>query len=319
MDELLPKISNCFDFLCVHKGLLEDKYRLKSYQSAIRKVVKTEDIVIDIGTGTGILSFLAVKAGAKHVYAIEKSNISKLAKQIAIKNRLNHLITFIKGDSRKINIPKIKADVLISELVGHYALDENLLSIIIDARKRFLKKQGKIIPCGIKLYISPVECTEIHRETNFWKKDILGLKYTPALELVLNNIYTEIPHNFRYLATPKMIHSINLYKIVTQKFTSTPQFSIHKQGIFHGFIGWFELILASRIKLITGPTIKDTHWERVFFPISKSFKVKSGDKINLNFSFDTDHDKIFITWRGNIYRRQTKVMKFSQSTRKIYL
>lgn len=319
MEELLPKISNCFDFLCVHRGLLEDQYRLKAYQSAIKKVVKKGDIVIDIGTGTGILAFLAVKAGAKRVYAIEKSNIIKLAKQIAIENQIDSRITFIKGDSRRIKIPKIKADVLITELVGHYALDENLLDIVIDGRQRFLKKEGKVIPNAIKLYMSPINCSEICRDVNFWKRNILGFNYESVLKLALNNIYTEIPNNLHYLALPKMVHNVNLHKVIGQKVEIAVKFHIRKTGFFHGFIGWFELLLAPGVNLLTHPDMNESHWEPVFFPVPISCKVKPKDKIELNLLFETVKDKIFMSWWGGVWRNAKEIVTFSQSTRKIYL
>lgn len=319
MEELFPKISNCFDFLCVHRGLLEDKYRLNAYQSAIKKIVKKGDIVIDIGTGTGILAFIAVKAGAKHVYAMEKSNIIKLAEKIAERNQISSRITFIKGDSRKITIPKIKADVLISELVGHYALDENILRIIIDARKRFLKQGGQIIPNRIRLYVCPAECEEFHQEVSFWKKKVFGFNYAPALEFELNNIFTEVPGNFQYLSSPKELHCIDLFNVTTEKFKSTVQFRILKRGFLHGFVGWFGLVLAPGVELVTGPGMKKTHWERVIFPVCELCKVEPRDKIKFDFSFKTRRDKILLNWWGSVLRDRTKIMTFSQSTRKVYL
>lgn len=319
MEELLPKISNCFDFLCVHRELLEDKYRLNAYKSAIKKIVRKGDIVVDIGTGTGILTFMAVEAGAKRVYAMEKSNIIKLAEKIARRNQISSHITFIKGDSRRIMTPKIKADVLISEVLGHYALDENILPIVIDARKRFLKQGGQIIPNRIRLYICPIEYKEFHHGRSFWKKKIFGFDYAPALEFELNNIFAEVPNNIRYLASPQMLHCINLLNVTTEEFKSDVQFRILKRGFFHGFVGWFELLLAPGIELVTGPGLKKTHWERVFFPVSKPCKVEPSNKITFNFSFETIKDKILVNWRGIVLRKRKKIMTFSQTTKKVYL
>lgn len=50
-----------------------------------------DKLVLDVGCGTGILSMFAVKAGAKHVVAVDQSNIIYQAMDIA---RLGHTEAF---------------------------------------------------------------------------------------------------------------------------------------------------------------------------------------------------------------------------------
>ena len=47
-----------------------------------------DKLVLDIGSGTGILSIFAAKAGAKHVYSVDYANISDFAEKIIEKNNL---------------------------------------------------------------------------------------------------------------------------------------------------------------------------------------------------------------------------------------
>ena len=85
-----------------HGILLRDKVRMNAYAEAIKKAVKRDDVVIDIGCGSGILSFLAIKAGAKHVHAIEvEPNTLELARHLAKRNGLEKKITFHKGEIQK--------------------------------------------------------------------------------------------------------------------------------------------------------------------------------------------------------------------------
>ena len=60
---------------------------MNAYEEAINLLPK-DKIILDIGSGTGVLSMFAAKAGAKHVYAIEYSDIAKDAIQAVKDNGL---------------------------------------------------------------------------------------------------------------------------------------------------------------------------------------------------------------------------------------
>src|SRR6185503_9679007 len=66
-----------------HRAMLADRVRVDAYASAIRAVVKPGDLVLDLGTGTGILAFLACEAGARHVFAIDKTHKADMASLLA--------------------------------------------------------------------------------------------------------------------------------------------------------------------------------------------------------------------------------------------
>src|SRR5437016_14582775 len=145
--ELVPKVQNIFEFLSVHKEMIYDDVRTSAYSEAIASVVQPGDVVLDLGTGTGLLAFLAIRAGASKVFAIEKTSIIEVARANARKMGIDHKIEFISADSRVVNLSE-KWDVIVSEVIGHLVVEENMLDSIIDARHRFLKPGGKLVPCS---------------------------------------------------------------------------------------------------------------------------------------------------------------------------
>ena len=58
-----------------HELLLADTVRMNAYRDGIRRNVKPGDVVVDLGTGTGILAMLAAQQRAKVVHAIELSDM----------------------------------------------------------------------------------------------------------------------------------------------------------------------------------------------------------------------------------------------------
>lgn len=71
-------------------------------------------IVLDVNCGIGILSLFAARAGAKHVYAIDSSNIVQLTRAIVHENNYSGLITVIQGNVDQICLPVDQVDIIVS-------------------------------------------------------------------------------------------------------------------------------------------------------------------------------------------------------------
>ncbi|MDP2600584.1 MAG: 50S ribosomal protein L11 methyltransferase, partial [Deltaproteobacteria bacterium] len=140
-----------------HAEMVFDLERSLPLIRAIEKTVRPGDVVVDLGCGLGVLSFAAVNAGAKRVYAIDVDSgaldfAQWQAKQLGMEKR----ICFFNDHSYHVDLSE-KADLLIQETIGRLAFDENFLPTLIDAKKRFLKPSGKIIPAKVALVGAPVD------------------------------------------------------------------------------------------------------------------------------------------------------------------
>lgn len=89
----------------MHFRMLSDQVRMQAFERAISETVKPGDIVCDVGTGSGILAMLACRAGAKKVYAIDRSPFIKTAAQLCDANGFGDRVTFLKTDARAVNLP----------------------------------------------------------------------------------------------------------------------------------------------------------------------------------------------------------------------
>jgi len=143
----------------VHAAMLNDRARTAAFIHAIEARVHPGDTVVDIGTGTGILAMAAARAGAGHVFAVEASSMAECASQVFAANGLAGRITLIRGRSTEVSLPR-KADVVVTEMIGHHPLGEGLLEIVGDALSRLAKPGARVIPHGLTLLGIPVEVPE---------------------------------------------------------------------------------------------------------------------------------------------------------------
>lgn len=142
-----------------HRSMLADRERTRRLEQAIRETVKAGDVVLDLGCGSGILSCFACRAGARRVYAIEAAPVMVLAQQVCRANGVADRVVFTNAMSIQAALAE-PVDVLVTETIGNIGLDEGILGWVLDARSRFLKPGGIVIPHALELLVSPVELPE---------------------------------------------------------------------------------------------------------------------------------------------------------------
>jgi precorrin-6B methylase 2 len=138
-----------------HARMLHDTRRTGDYLAAIAAAVRLGDVVLDIGTGSGVLAVAAARAGARRVYAVEASDIAEAAARVFAANDVQDRVTLVPGWSRTIDLPE-PADVLVAEIIGNEPFEEEILETTLDARLRLLKPGARLIPHALTLLARPL-------------------------------------------------------------------------------------------------------------------------------------------------------------------
>jgi protein arginine N-methyltransferase 1 len=129
--------------------MLKDSVRTVTYKNAIHhnKHLFRDKVVLDLGCGTGILSMFAANAGARMVIGImDFSTNVKQAKEIVKDNKLDHVITIIRGKVEEVELPVPKVDIIISEWMGYCLYYESMLDTVLFARDKWLAVGGLVFP-----------------------------------------------------------------------------------------------------------------------------------------------------------------------------
>jgi protein arginine N-methyltransferase 1 len=293
--------------------MVGDSIRALAFQKAIHEIVKPGDVVVDVGTGTGLLAFFACQAGAARVYAIEKGEIVESAKEIAAANGYQERVIFLQGDAEAITLPE-PVDVVVGELIGVVAFEENLLRLYEIVCQRSLKPGGHLIPQSITISFAPWEAPALHEEIDFWREPRYGLTLSPLRPLAMNHYYITILDGKGSLASPQPLWELPLPSPQHEPMLSSASFEIERAGLLHGFAGWFEADLSPSVRLSTSPWDPPTHWQHAFFPLETPLPVQPGDSVALTVSAAWAGEDVLWGWEGKVKRGNLKVGEFSAHT-----
>ena len=271
-----------FDF---HDSMLADTQRTESFLKAIMATVKPGDIVLDIGSGTGVLSMFAAMAGARTVYAIEREPIIGLAREIADANGLSDRIEFIEASSDEVDLPE-RADVVVSETIGSVGLDEGIMVWAADARRRLAKPDAKFIPNQVDVRAALVDVPRDFEPVNRWSHRLLTLDFSALRRIALNNVmWAEIsPAAVMSEASTYIRGTVGSDALEMDLADAV----IRKDGMIHGLAVWFTADLAPGITISNAPPNGVPSWDQGLLPVNDAFSVTRGDvvPVELRASYD---------------------------------
>lgn len=283
-----------------HRTLVADRIRNAAFHEALgRVIVKGQTTVADVGAGTGFLGFLAAKLGAKRVDMYEQAEVAAVARKLI---RLNKLSTcrIAQIHSTDVAEPE-RVDVVVSETLGNYPFEENILETLHDAQERFLKPGGIVIPRAIEQFVCPVTAERYYRDLAAWDDVGFGLDFGPAKAMSLNNIYVRLFEPGDLLGNAEAAQRWDQLSFADRnKTTRAGEASWHiKQGrTVYGLALWWSAELVEGVSLATGPRDPRTHWEQLYLPALTPIKVAPGQTLSVRLRSTTSYESgTNVTWR----------------------
>jgi precorrin-6B methylase 2 len=289
--------------------MLRDAIRMEAYASALRRAVKADSVVMDLGCGPGVFALLACKLGARRVYAVEPENIVGLAREAATANGFSDRIEFFEKLSTQITLPE-PATIIISDLRGVLPLFEQNISSIIDARERLLAPGGALIPERDVLWASVVEAPEQYGEIVGPWGNQFDLDLAVGRRLVTNTWRKSRIKPEQLLTDPVCWTTLDYYKVNSAHVRAEISWQAARKGTAHGITVWFDSELAEGIRFSNHPAAPETIYGIGFFPFPDPVEVSEGDRITAQLAADLVND-------GYVWRWDTEVpgkASFKQST-----
>lgn len=300
--------------LRAYGDMIGDVGRFDAYAQAIAKTVRPGDIVAEIGCGPGVFSFLACKAGARKVYAIDSADIVHFAAELAAANGLSEKITFIQSDSRKVELPE-RVNVIVSDVRGNLPLFDHAMSSIEDARERFLAPDGILIPQRDTLKLAVVDADEYYSGLSSpWNRRVQGLELASTLSLVLNEQYGVRFQSGQLLTEPQTWGVLDYTASTRNQVAAKLNFRASRPGIAHGLCAWFEAQLCDGCCYSSGPGGSSTIYGQVFLPWLEAVQVVEGQKIQVELHADLVGGDYVWRWDTKIYAGDRLLRHFKQST-----
>ncbi|MBN2053401.1 class I SAM-dependent methyltransferase [bacterium] len=275
--------------LDVHRFMLRDELRCESFRRAIEAAVAPGMAVLDLGAGTGLLAMFAARAGARKVYAVERASIAVLAERIIRENRLDDRIHVIHGEMDEADLPE-PVDMIVSEWLGGYGVDENLLPVVARARDRWLKPDGIMIPGTVESWFAPAFDDALEADVTFWLNRPYGLEYSAIAVHERERLHccrSEIRME-HLCATPALMWRVDPASITVAEaaagFATEAVFTIHRTMRCNALAAWFRADLGNGITLSNEPSPDYTHWGRWIFPLHESRRLRVGAALAARFS-----------------------------------
>lgn len=261
--------------LSEHAGYLGDLIKLAAYEQAFNSVLRAgSSVVLDLGSGTGILGLLAAKCGADRVFAVDSGAIIGPAAEVAAASNVADRIVHIRGRSTELQLPE-PANVAVCDQIGGFVYDAGILAYFADARARLLATDATLIPARFRMFLAPAECRRVREQIDLWSASPAGFDFAAFSELAANTEYRVDADEVRLLANGVQVADIAADHIAA--ITGTGDATFHSTGRCDGLVGFFEADMGGGATLTNHPTVaaRMRRWCN-FYPMSTGLQVEAG-------------------------------------------
>ena len=253
-----------------HYNMLQDTERMERFFAAINEMVKPGDTVLELGGGTGVLSFFAAQKAAK-VFTVEYNlELVNEAKRILKFNPGHEKIEVIHADAMEF-VPDKPVDIVICEMMHVGFLREKQTEVIHMFKANYEKKFGShmpfFIPCATLNAIQPVQ-----QDFNF-------TGYTAPV-ILFQDPYS-IHERTTELGNPVLYHQLMYEEPYENSCSFDGKLQITKDGSLNAL-----RVITKSILAFSQESSTDWHSQYLILPLENPIDVSAGQDVGVSFAYE---------------------------------
>jgi protein arginine N-methyltransferase 1 len=262
-----------------HYGYLSDRVKLKAYESAINRLVQADHTVLDLGCGSGLLGLMALRAGARKVLFVDEGEVIEVARQTIAQAGFGDKAEFFRTNSYQLALPE-KVDIVVCDHIGYFGFDYGVIGLLADAKKRFLKADGIVVPAAIELQLAPIDSEACRKLVGQWRDGSVPGDFEWLGTTAANSKHAVQLEKQALLAEPTVLATLDLGPESPPYLSYTAEFTCAQDGTLDGVAGWFDCRIFDDVHMSNSPTAAERlERPQAFFPVDTPVPVKSGTTI----------------------------------------
>jgi type I protein arginine methyltransferase len=268
--------------------------RTELFDEAFAKVITDGDTVADLGCGFGILGILCLDAGASRVWGIEQTDAIEIARQTVERLGLADAYQCVRGKTFTTDLPD-KVDAIVCDHVGYFGFDYGLIELLADARERYLKPGGAIVPRRLRLMVAGASSPAARKLADGWALPPIPPAYHWLREYGVNSRHTYIFSPDELCTEAVSLGEIDLATATAGGLSFDTELAAARDCEIDGIAGWFECELAEGVWMTNSPTAtRRIDRAQVFLPVADPVSVAQGCSIRVGLRTGIDH--LLMNW-----------------------
>ncbi|KAG5854691.1 hypothetical protein ANANG_G00040490 [Anguilla anguilla] len=248
----------------IHEEMLKDEIRTLTYRNSMihNKHLFKDKVVLDI----------------------ECSSILDYAVKIVKANKLDHIVTIVKGKVEEVELPVEKVDIIISEWMGYCLFYESMLNTVIYARDKWLKPDGLIFPDRATLYVTAIEDRQYKDYKIHWWENVHGFDMSCIKEVAIKEPLVDVVEPKQLVSSACLVKEVDMYNVKLEDLSFSSPFclQVKRNDYIHALVTYFNIEFTcchKRTGFSTSPESPYTHWKQTVFYLDDYLTVKTGEEI----------------------------------------
>ena len=265
-----------------HLGYLADPVRHARLRAAIAALVRPGDRVVDLGCGSGVLGLLCLQHGAGFVDAIDQTAMLEVARKTFRRTGHADRVRLHQDSTYRVEL-EASADVLVCDHVGFFGIDYGVLEMLADARKRFLKPGGHILPRRVQLLVAAAHSDACRQQAEGWASDKVAPEFHWLREHGINAKYSTDLAASELISGLVQIADLETGPEYPSLLRWQAELTVDRDGMLDGLMGCFRAELADGVWMSNSPLEEDAiSRHQAFLPIAERLPVSAGDKLSVD-------------------------------------